>query len=189
MLSIMGMNDQRRGFLEANGSPLRDPREIARLTGGDAAEVTRLLSELEKAGVFSRSDAGCVYSRRMVRDERIRVVRSEAGAKGGNPNIKHQEPPQPARSLVKQTVNQEVKAQVKPCVGSGCGSGNGNGSLGSGDPSVSVGECEGEAVPTVDEVIAFGAKYPGDLPRGIPAQSRKSFALLTTKPSKSNGPG
>ena len=71
-----------RGHLQmATGKPLT-PEHIGRMTGGSADEVATLLRELEDAGVFSRTDVGTIYSRRMVRDEKIRSVRSDAGQKG-----------------------------------------------------------------------------------------------------------
>src|SRR5690349_21249917 len=82
----------------------------------------------------------------MVRDEHLRQVRSEAGAKGGNPDL----------------LKQKVKQEVKPCVGSALlGSGNGNG-------SGSEGESEGEpAIPTADEVVRACEMIgiPGDYAR------------------------
>jgi hypothetical protein len=171
MLSIMGMNDQRRGYLETNGSPLKDPREIARLTGGDTTEVNRLLAELEKAGVFSKEDSGCLYSRRMVRDERLRVVSSAAGSKGGgNPILKKREQPPPEIDQSPEATSKPTfKPTYKPSVamasgyGSGCGFGNG-----------SKGESEGETPPTVQEVIVFGKSYQGN-PDGTPGPIPEGF--------------
>src|SRR5260364_313822 len=46
----------------------------------------------ENAAVFSRTETGCIYSRRMVNDERIRTVRAESGKLGGNPDLLKQKP-------------------------------------------------------------------------------------------------
>jgi biotin operon repressor len=87
MLSLMHESD-RRGYLQVNGKFV-SAELLARMTGGSTDEVSRLLQELEDSGVFSRSDDGCIYSRRMVRDERKRALCSEAGKKGGgNPTFK-----------------------------------------------------------------------------------------------------
>lgn len=59
--------------------------------------ASRLLSELESAGVLSRTSDGAFCSRRMLRDEELRRKRTAAGHQGGNP------------VLVKQKVNQPVK--------------------------------------------------------------------------------
>jgi hypothetical protein len=91
LLCLMGMND-RRGYLELAGKPLTDPAQIARLTGGEASEVQRLMEGLEAAGVFSRDARECIFSRRMVADaERSEVGRKE-GLKGGNPVLTTRQP-------------------------------------------------------------------------------------------------
>lgn len=89
MLSLMFESD-RKGFLQVAGQPVT-AEQLARMTGGSTDEVTRLLPELEAAGVFSRLSAsvnasgasqgkgtnpessistGMIYSRRMLRDVR-----------------------------------------------------------------------------------------------------------------------
>ena len=72
----------RRGYLELGGSPV-NAEQIARMTGCSTDEVTRLLRELENSGVYSLSEHGTIYSRRIVRDERKRTLCSEAGKNGG----------------------------------------------------------------------------------------------------------
>ena len=74
------------GHLVVNGNPMQAP-QIARLVGLPAKECGALLQELETAGVFSRLENGCIYSRRMVKDERLRKIRAEAGRLGGNPDL------------------------------------------------------------------------------------------------------
>jgi uncharacterized phage protein (TIGR02220 family) len=74
------------GHLAVNGRPMTT-EQLARLVGEPHASVKKGLAELETAGVFSRTDDGCIYSRRMVKDERLRNVRAEAGKLGGNPNL------------------------------------------------------------------------------------------------------
>lgn len=88
MLWLMAESD-RRGYLQqASGSPL-SPEQLARMTGGSAEEVTRLLQELEDSGVYSRTDQGVIYNRRMVRDERKSSLCAQAGKKGGgSPRLK-----------------------------------------------------------------------------------------------------
>lgn len=70
----------------AEGEPI-EPAQLARLVGESPAVVKRLLAELEKRNIFSRTVEGVIYSRRMVRDEHIREVRASAGRRGGNPNL------------------------------------------------------------------------------------------------------
>lgn len=92
------------GYMAVNGKPMK-AAQIARLVGVTDREYKKLLSELEDAGVFSLSEDGCIYSRRMVKDEHIRNVRAEAGKKGGNPNLLGDK----VDILVKQKDNQTDK--------------------------------------------------------------------------------
>lgn len=85
-------NNDRRGYLQStNGSPL-SPEQIASFAGCSAAVVTRVLRELLDSGVASCTDDGVLYCRRMVRDERKRVLCAQAGRLGGgNPALqRHQ---------------------------------------------------------------------------------------------------
>lgn len=79
----------RRGFLEqANGNPLTTV-QISRAIGCTPEEVTQVLRELSDLGVFSCTDSGVIYSRKMVRDERKRELCAQAGQKGGgNPTFR-----------------------------------------------------------------------------------------------------
>jgi len=85
------------GYLAVNGKGF-DAAQLSRLVGESAGVVKKLLGELENAGVFSRTSSGCIFSRRMVKDEHIRNTRALAGKMGGNPNLLKQKD--------KQTVNQ-----------------------------------------------------------------------------------
>jgi hypothetical protein len=96
------------GHLALNGAPMPEA-SAARLIGVTVAEYRRAMVELERSAIFSRTDAGVLYSRRMVRDERVRLARAnggqlgaefghlgaEHGSKGGRPSIKKgdQKPP------------------------------------------------------------------------------------------------
>lgn len=73
------------GHLEIGGKSQTNADLIKRFSGQFAVHgnhVRALLNELEDNGVFSRTDDGTIYCRRMVRDEHIRQVRAAAGAKG-----------------------------------------------------------------------------------------------------------
>lgn len=64
------------------------PPVLARMVGASLPEVEGWLAELEQAGVFSRTDDGTIYSRRMVRDEEIRQARAAGGVKSlDNPRV------------------------------------------------------------------------------------------------------
>ena len=63
------------------------PPNLARMVGATLGEIEGLLRELEDSGVFSRDEEGCIFSRRMIRDEKIRNSRAEGGKRGGNPAL------------------------------------------------------------------------------------------------------
>lgn len=99
----------RRGYLQhANGKPLT-LEQIARMTGCSTEEASRLLRELEYSGVFSCTEHGVIYSRRMVRDEQRRLKCAEAGKKGGNPVLLRTQD-----KTLKGEVKGRVKGGVKP---------------------------------------------------------------------------
>lgn len=75
------------GHLAVNG---RAPtaKQIASLVGMTTErEVASLLTEMEEAGVFSRSPSGLIYCRRMVRDGAAREKGKATGSLGGNPML------------------------------------------------------------------------------------------------------
>jgi hypothetical protein len=76
------------GHLAVNGRPMTDD-EAARLTGNDIANYKGCLKRLEDVGIPSRTDAGMLYSRRLVRDYDQYMVASESGKRGGgNPRLR-----------------------------------------------------------------------------------------------------
>jgi hypothetical protein len=66
------------GHLTAGGVSIK-PENLARLVGMPVAKVTRWLKELEDHKVFSKTEAGVIYSRRMVRDESKRSHAAKCG--------------------------------------------------------------------------------------------------------------
>lgn len=114
------------GHLTAGGVSLT-PSALARIVGISVGRVKRYLAELEQHRVFSRTDDGIIYSRRMVRDEHLREVRRQAGLKGGNPRLLippnngrgvKQEDKQNSGDLVKQSGNQKPTPAVAVAVAS-----------------------------------------------------------------------
>ncbi len=93
------------GVLSLNGKAMTD-QQIARLVGEPIQALSRLLAELEAAGVFSRDDKGAIFSRRMVKDERLRDIRAKAGRLGGNPNLVKQKDKQQDNQSTKQSGKQ-----------------------------------------------------------------------------------
>lgn len=75
------------GHLTVNGKPMT-PAQIGRHTGLTERECSKLVAELEEAGVLSRADDGAIFSRRMVRDEEIRQSRAEGGKAGSEHGAK-----------------------------------------------------------------------------------------------------
>jgi len=66
------------GHLRLNGYDVQ-PATLARMVGSPLRDVQRALTELQAAGVFSRTEEGTIFSRRMVRDEALRRKRAEGG--------------------------------------------------------------------------------------------------------------
>jgi len=74
------------GFMAMDGRAIPD-QAAANLVRVPLPAYRRAIGELETNGVFSRTEDGLIYCRRMVRDERLRNVRADAGKLGGNPNL------------------------------------------------------------------------------------------------------
>lgn len=75
------------GHLTMNGKVVLEGT-LAKIVGASEEEVKVYINELESVGVFSRTEEGVIYSRRMVEDERLRQVRAAGGFKAlDNPNV------------------------------------------------------------------------------------------------------
>lgn len=111
MLDLMHDGDP-YGHLSAGGLAIT-PDQLARMVGVSLPKTKRWLAELEARKVFSRTAAGIIYSRRMVKDEELRALRQEVGKLGGNPKLKLHAA---GSDLVNQRVNREVKAKVNQSV-------------------------------------------------------------------------
>lgn len=94
------------GHLYAGPVPM-SLAQLGRLVGESEKTIRALVDELELSGVFSRSDQGAIYSRRMVKDERIRNIRAQAGKLGGNPDLLGKKVNQADNHIPKQSSNQE----------------------------------------------------------------------------------
>lgn len=75
------------GHLTVNGRPMT-AAQIGRHAGLTERECAKLLDELDSAGVFSRTEEGVIFSRRMVADEDLRNRRAEGGKAGSEHGIK-----------------------------------------------------------------------------------------------------
>lgn len=77
-----------RGKLLINGN-VPDEKVLANSYGISLKKFKKIKEKLIYLGVASVDEkTGCLYNRRMVRDEEIRVIRSNCGKKGGNPALK-----------------------------------------------------------------------------------------------------
>ena len=74
------------GHLLVSGRP-PTAKQLAVLSGISNSECERFLAELELAGVYSKTEAVVIYSRRMVRDKAKLDKDRENGKGGGNPNL------------------------------------------------------------------------------------------------------
>lgn len=75
------------GHLKVNHTPILTPN-LARMCGATLQETEGWLNELSQLGVFSKDDQGCIFSRRMIRDENLRSARAAGGKLGGNPALR-----------------------------------------------------------------------------------------------------
>jgi hypothetical protein len=75
------------GYLKVNHKVILTPN-LARMVGATLAETEAWLEELDSAGVFGRDVDGCIFSKRMIRDEEVRSARAAGGKLGGNPALK-----------------------------------------------------------------------------------------------------
>lgn len=91
MLCRMWTSPRRGCLLCANGSRA-EAKHIARWAGISEAEAKQLTSELEAEGACSTDENGVIYSRRMVRDEKQRLSKVEAGRRGGMASRSQAEP-------------------------------------------------------------------------------------------------
>lgn len=98
-----------RGKLLLNGQAMPDDA-LARVLGLDKQNLSSSLTTLLTYGVASRDEeTGALICRRMVRDEEIRQIRSNAGKQGGNPVLLKQNPtkhPSKTEANGKQAVKQ-----------------------------------------------------------------------------------
>lgn len=80
--------------------------QLAVLTGTPSNQIPDLIGELDRAGVFSRTGKGVIYSRRMTRDEKKSRIARNNGKTGGNPKLGKQ-------TINSSSDNQQDKGQDK----------------------------------------------------------------------------
>ena len=80
MLGLMWESTE-RGYLTLNMRPVSNS-VITRMLGTDIVTFDRALQQLNDFNVFSRREDGAIFSRKMVRDEELRLSKSKAGKTG-----------------------------------------------------------------------------------------------------------
>ncbi len=90
MIAVMHKSDRYGYLLVAGQKPT--VLEIAKQVKSDPKDVAKHLSELEKWRVFSRTEDGIIYSRRMIADDKKAKQDAENGRGGGNPRLKKSHP-------------------------------------------------------------------------------------------------
>lgn len=96
------------GHLTIDGR-MPDVPNIARLVGAPVKHVMACIHELESQGVFSRNDAGVIYSRRMVRDKEVSDLGREHIEKRWSPN----RPPNRGATVAPITKSQKPEARIR----------------------------------------------------------------------------
>lgn len=81
MLCLMYESPKRGHLSLANGNAVGST-QLARMVGASIEEIETLLEEMRQCGVFSETDEGVIFSRRMVADEITRENKARAGRKG-----------------------------------------------------------------------------------------------------------
>lgn len=62
--------------------------QLAVLVGASPEQVSELIGELETAGVFSRTRAGVIFSRKLTRMAKQSAIARKNGKNGGNPSLR-----------------------------------------------------------------------------------------------------
>lgn len=82
MLSICARSKP-RGYLVI-GETQCAIADLARIVGEPPEVVSKLVDELERFGVFSRTRHGTIYNRKMVSNEKLSKINAKKGKKGGD---------------------------------------------------------------------------------------------------------
>lgn len=82
------------GHLCVNHRPLHT-RQLAQMLGVSERQVQRLMSELRESGVYSITESGTVFCRRLLRDRAASDLGAHWGRTGGNPHLKSGPTPPP----------------------------------------------------------------------------------------------
>lgn len=79
---------EERGKLLINNQVFHS-KNARKMFGISSKKYQKMTEKLVKCGALSiDEETGCLMSRRIVKDEKIKVIRSDSGKKGGNPSLK-----------------------------------------------------------------------------------------------------
>lgn len=192
------------GHLVVNGAPVSDA-VLARLVGEPLAVVRRAREELHRAGVYSVTDGGVVYSRRMVHDEAVRERRAQYGhLSSRNENVPRKKGRKDGR---KDTINSAGKDTGKDTIPTSIRPSPSSSSSSSPSGTTTATACAEVATPpsappvltvpcvgieggrydvTVAQVAEWGPAYPGV---DVLAELRRAAAWLEANPRKRKTPG
>lgn len=81
---------------------------LVKLTGIPFRTLDKLLNELLTNGVARKDENGIIYSKRMIKDQALRLKRKEVGKLGGNPNLVNQKVNQDLNPLVGKNIKQNT---------------------------------------------------------------------------------
>jgi hypothetical protein len=125
MLYIMHDSDP-YGHLSVKGRVIPQVN-LARMCGCTVDELDVLIRELEEHDIFSRTEAGVIYSRRMVRDAKVSERARNNGRKGGNPRLVTDPPSSPSSVNLQDNLDNNPPLNLSLGIGNGIGNGNGSG--------------------------------------------------------------
>lgn len=105
MIAVMHEATPYGHLLVAGQSPT--DAQLAVLAGTPPDQIPGLVGELESSGVFSRTGAGVIFSRKMTRSAKKSAVAKKNGKNGGNPSLRKQKE-------ISASDNQNTTDRVKP---------------------------------------------------------------------------
>src|SRR5688572_11029931 len=79
MFLYMGCKSPEQGLLLTKTGSIPSLEELSRIFSETKTKLLKLISELEKAGVFSRNQNGAIACRRQIRERELSEKRAAAG--------------------------------------------------------------------------------------------------------------
>jgi hypothetical protein len=168
-LMILMHDSPKYGYLcnSDKGSPM-SPESAARRCGCTLEEYEALMRELDEGGIPSRTPDGCVYSRRMVRDEAVRVAAAArqrkhrtpgngggGGGSGGHARVtsvsrERHTPSSSSSSRVREKSLPTAMLSLSPAEARQSGAEGGRAAPAAGRSKFSIGECRSYADALAD---------------------------------------